>query len=574
MGNHDSGIALIKDGVPEYIIEEERLNREKKTLVFPALSLEAMFRETGLTFSDIDAITTPWDTGALRWTTRRQLLRRFPLSLAHVLPGSHPTFQTTLLYTKMMLRRNMKKLYPNQYIPKVIGVNHHTSHASCFFVSPFEEASVLIMDGHGDDCSTSLYHGAGNKLELRWKNKIEDSLGGVYTFISQFLGFGVFGDEGKVMGLSAYGEPTYVEKMRDLIILQDEGKYRINMSYFHYDIYGFLKPFKRKFFDVFGAPANSPDEMTQRHMDIAYALQVVTEETILHMVRHLEKTTKSRNLYLAGGVALNCVAAGRLMRETNFERIWIPPCASDTGVPFGSALYHYHQTLGHERTFEIRHAFYGLSYSDTEIEQALLEAGLEWQYLETDQLIERVSDDLADGKILGWYQGRFEMGPRALGNRSILADPRRAEMKDKINARIKYREAFRPFAPAVLMDRADEYFEVNQPDPFMTTAPKVRKGMEEQIPAVTHVDGTARIQTVERDANPRYYDLIKRFGEKTGVPVLLNSSFNKQEPIVATPKEAVSCYLRTEMDVLALGNYYVTSRNAKAEEKARLGFAA
>jgi carbamoyltransferase len=299
----------------------------------------------------------------------------------------------------------------------------------------------------------------------------------------------------------------------------------------------------------------------------------VTEETILHVLRGLERRFPSRNLVLSGGVALNCVANARILADTGYERVWVPPCASDTGAPLGSALWHHHQTLGQPRNGELKHAFFGLAYTDTEIEAALREAGLAGERMAEPELIERAARDLADGRIVGWFQGRFEMGPRALGNRSILADPRRESMKDVINARIKHREPFRPFAPAVLLERACELFEIAQPDPFMTLAPRVRPEKRHLIPAAVHVDGTGRIQTVERSANPRYYGVIEAFGRLTGVPVLLNTSFNRQEPIVANPAEAISCFLRTDMDVLVLGDYYVTDRNAAAVDKARAGFA-
>jgi len=309
--------------------------------------------------------------------------------------------------------------------------------------------------------------------------------------------------------------------------------------------------------------AEAPDDLPTN------AFYQWTEETVLHIVRALEAQSPSRNLVITGGVALNCVSNARILRDTAFERVWVPPCASDTGAPLGAALYHTHQTLGLPRVMEMTHPFYGQSYGDEAIEAALAEEGLAYERIEDDQaLFDRVARDLANEKIVGWFQGRYEIGPRALGNRSILADPRSLKTKDLINARIKVREAFRPFAPAVLLERAQEFFEIDQPDPFMTMAPRVRRDKLDVIPAAVHVDGTGRIQTVRREDNPRYHAVIKAFGDLTGVPVLINTSFNCHEPIVTTPKEAVSCYLRTAMDRLVIGNYYVADRNEVAEKQA------
>jgi carbamoyltransferase len=297
------------------------------------------------------------------------------------------------------------------------------------------------------------------------------------------------------------------------------------------------------------------------------------EEVVLHVARGLYEQHPSRHLVLSGGVALNCVANARVLEETDYERVWVPPCASDTGGPLGAALWYYHQKCAHPRSLTLTHPFYGLEESEEALRAALDNAGLPAERLDDEALFARVARDLAEGQIVGWFQGRFEMGPRALGNRSILADPRRLATKDRINARIKYRESFRPFAPVVLAEHARDYFEIDQDDPFMTMAPRVRPEKRDVIPAVVHIDGTARLQTVERSANPRYYAVIEAFMRETGVPVLINTSFNRQEPIVATAREAVSCYLRTEMDVLVLGNYYTRSRNAESETHARKRFA-
>ncbi len=557
---HDSGIAFLKDGAPELVLEEERFNRAKKTKKFPKKAIAAGFEDLGLELADVDCITTPWSLALLRRSFASLLLRRFPLSLALALPSSHTSQKNDIVFLNHFLVRDLSRRFGASALPPIVNVSHHNAHAAIFFVSPFEEALVLVMDGYGDDCSSSAWLGRDNRLERLWSTPIMNSVGLVYTFVTEYLGFAGFGDEGKVMALAAYGEDTYVERFRDVIRPAPDGGYAVNMAYFSYDMFGQLRPFRRKFLAAFGPPRARGEPILDRHRDVAFALQTVTEEIVVHRVRSLVKQHGVRDLCLSGGVALNCVANARILERTDVRRLWVPPCASDTGAPLGSALWHYHQGLGHPRGFELEHAFYGKAYGEGEIVRALEQAGLRYRRLGEAQLLARTAEDLAAGKIVGWFQGRFEMGPRALGNRSILADPRRPEMRDVLNAKVKKREAFRPFAPAVLIERAAEFFEIDQPDPFMTLAPRVRPEKRDRIPAAVHVDGTGRIQTVARSANPRYWGLIEAFGRLTGVPVLLNTSFNRAEPIVASPAEAVACYLRTGMDVLVLGDFYTTDR--------------
>jgi len=561
---HDSGVAFLKDGVPELVLEEERFNRRKKTKKFPRRGLSAGLEELGLALHDVDVITTPWSLRLLRRTFASLLLRRFPLSLTLTLPISHTSQKNDIVFLNYFLKRDLRRRLGVTSLPPVVNVPHHHSHAAMFFVSPFEDALVLVMDGYGDDCSSSAYVGRGNRLERLWSTGIMNSAGLVYTFVTDYLGFAGFGDEGKVMALAAYGGDTYVERFRDVIRPTPDGGYAVNMDYFSYDIYGQLSPFKRKFLDTFGPPRQRGEPLTDRHRDIAFALQAVIEEIVLHRVRTLLKQHPQRDLCLSGGVALNCVANAKILEHTDVRRLWVPPCASDTGAPLGSALWHYHQDLGHTRSYELKHALLGKAYGEEEIVGALESAGLSYHRMGEVQLLARVAKDLADGRIVGWFQGRFEMGPRALGNRSILADPRRPEMRDVLNAKVKQREPFRPFAPAVLVERASEFFEIDQPDPFMTLAPRVRAESRDRIPAAVHVDGTGRIQTVERSSNPRYYGLIEAFGRLTGVPILLNTSFNRSEPIVASPADAIQCYLKSGMDVLVLGDFYTTDRPALA----------
>lgn len=565
---HDSGVAFLRDGAPELVLEEERYNRSKKTKKFPKFGLAAGLEELKLAVGDIDAITTPWDLRRLRRSFASIIARRFPLSLSFLSPSSHEAQQNQIVFLDHYLKLGIRKLCGPGPLPPIVNVGHHDSHAAMFFVSPFEEALMLVMDGYGDDSSSSAYVGRGNRLERHWWTGVMNSVGLVYTFVTEYLGFAGFGDEGKVMALAAFGGDTYLERFRDVMRPAPDGGYAVNMAYFSYDAFGQLRPFRRKFLDTFGPPRRPGEPLSDRHRDIAFALQAVTEEIVVSVVRALLRRFPQRDLCLAGGVALNCVANAKILEQTDVRRLWVPPCASDTGAPLGSALWHYHQDLGHARGFELKHAFYGQAYSEQQIEHALREAGLSYRRLAEPQLLQRVAQDLADGRIVGWFQGRFEMGPRALGNRSILADPRRADMREVLNAKVKQREPFRPFAPAVLVERAQEFFEIGQPDPFMTLAPHVRADKRSVIPAAVHVDGTGRIQTIERTANARYYGLIEEFGRLTGVPVLLNTSFNRKEPIVARPQEAIECYLRSGMDVLVLGDFYTADRGPIVAEEA------
>jgi carbamoyltransferase len=554
---HDSGIALLEDGVPAFVLEEERFNRQKHTLKFPFLSLEAALAERGLRIGDIDAITTPWDTPQLRRTFARAVLGHLPSSLNLLRPAANTAQNSGIVFLDTWLRYELRRMHGLARLPPIVRVGHHDSHAAIFFASPFEEAAVLVMDGYGDASATSTYVGRGNRLEVGWRGGFFDSLGMLYTFVTYHLGFGAF-EEGTVMALAACGGDTCRARFREVVRLEEGGRFSLNPEYLCHDRYGQISPFTRKFHDTFGPPRRRDEPMGDRHRDLAFALQATTEDVVLHVVRALAASHPTRNLCLTGGVALNCVANARILRDTDYRNVWVPPCASDTGAPLGAALWHQHQTLGAPRAFRMTHSFYGTAYDDAAITAALKHGGLSFRRLPEEELIAEVARHLAEGRIVGWFQGRFEMGPRALGNRSILADPRDLRMKDELNARIKKREPFRPFAPAVLVERVSEFFEIDQPDPFMTMAPRVRPDKAHLIPAAVHVDGTARIQTVDRAANPRYYALIEEFGRLTGVPVLLNTSFNRREPIVASPADAVACFRNSGMHMLAIGDFLAT----------------
>ena len=564
---HDTGVAIIRDGAPVAIMEEERFNRDKHTQLFPHGALDAALATANLTLSDIDVVTTPWNVGQLRRTFRQVVGARLPASLNLLRPAAHSTQNSGIVFLRQRLKQGIRQGLGARHVPPIVEVSHHDAHAAIFFVSPFEDAAVVVMVGYGDQGATTTYLGSGNRLTRQWGTGLFESLGALYTGATTHLGFKAF-EEGTVMALAACGGPTYRERFREVVHLLDGGRFRFNPDYISFDTHGLLRPFTAKFHETFGPPRRPGEPVTDRHRDLAYALQATTEDVVLHVVRSMEALTTSRNLCISGGVALNCVANARILRDTAFQRVWVPPCASDTGAPLGSALFHWHHTLGQPRRMEMTHAFYGTAYSDAEIVKALDGAGLRHTFLDDATLYRTVAEDLAAKSVVGWFQGQFEMGPRALGNRSILSDPRDLAIKEILNARIKQREPFRPFAPAVLAERAAEYFDISQPDPFMTMAPRVHPDKVPVIPAAVHVDGTGRIQTVDKVANPRFHALISAFAERTGVPVLLNTSFNRQEPVVASPDDAISCYLRTTMDVLVLGNRYVTDRSAEASAQA------
>jgi carbamoyltransferase len=566
---HDSGLALLEDGVPTLVLEEERFNREKHTRKFPFHALAAAFDGRGLSLADIDVITTPWHMRSL-WRMMFGAVREgFPASLNLLPPSARPTQSTLVVTMPNGLRWGLLWHFGvGSKLPKIVQVRHHDAHAAAFFVSPFEEATILVMDGYGDETAQSTYLGTGNRVERVAQSHIFDSLGMLYTAVTEHLGFNYF-EEGTVMALAATGEKTCAKTFADLVRLEADGGFSVNRDFINYQTHGLNQPFKQRFIEAFGPRRAKDEPIGSRHRDLAYALQHTVEEAILHVVRALSRKHKSRNLCLTGGVALNCVANARILAETDYHAVWVPPCASDSGAPLGSALWHYHQSLGMPRGPELTHAFHGRGYGEPEIVAALRDGGLPHERLSRQELVRQVAQDLAVGKIVGWFQGRSEVGPRALGHRSILADPRDADMKDRLNSRVKQRAWFRPFAPAILEERVSEFFEIEQPDPFMTMAPKVRANKMAQIPAAVHFDGTARLQTVSRSTNPLLHAVIEEFAGLTGVPVVLNTSFNLREPIVETPEDAVACYQRTKMDVLVIGDFY-TSREARRTSARRL----
>jgi carbamoyltransferase len=455
-------------------------------------------------------------------------------------------------------------------------VEHHRAHAaSAFLVSPFDEAAILSIDGFGDFASTLTAHGRGNRIEVQSRVLFPHSLGIFYTTLTQWLGFPHYGDEGKVMGLTPYGDPDrYLPVMRQ-IALEEGPAFRLALEYFTHHSRGVeltwdagspsIGPiFSRRLEDELG-PARAPgEELTSHHHDVAAALQARLEELVLHLARGLAASTGSRNLCLAGGVALNAVANGQILPETAFEELYVQPAAGDSGTAAGAAFHVWNETLGQPRGFVMRHAYAGPSYDDDELTAALAAAGVEAERLDDDALFPLVAERISAGDVVGWFQGRMELGPRALGNRSILADPRREDMKDVLNARVKNREPFRPFAPSVLARATGEWFDRSYPSPFMVLVYSVLPGKRALVPAITHVDGTGRLQTVEEADNPRYYRLLAEFERLTGVPILLNTSFNESEPIVMSPADALETFAKTRIDLLVLGNYVVRRPSAYA----------
>jgi carbamoyltransferase len=450
------------------------------------------------------------------------------------------------------------------------NVEHHRAHmASAFFASPFDEAAVVSIDGFGDFVSTMWARGKDNRLEVLRHVGFPHSLGLFYSGLTQFLGFPYFGDEYKVMGLSAYAQPDLRDKIRQILRVGN-GSFELGLEYFQHHTKGIAMTWEgeprydtinsERLVDLLG-PARVPGaEMTDRYKAVAASIQAVFEEAYFEVLGTARRLTGSSRLALAGGCAHNSLAAGKIRPSGVFDDLFIQPAAGDAGTALGSALYVYHQVLGHPRKFRQTHSYFGPGYNEQEIESLLRDAGVGFETLPDSALLPRVAKAISEGKVIGWFQGRMEWGPRALGNRSILVDPRRGDMRDILNERIKRREMFRPFAPVVPLERVGDYFEQTDPDPFMTQVYKIKPERRSEIPAVTHVDGTGRLQTVTASENPRYYALVTEFGRQTGTPILLNTSFNENEPVVCTPKEALDCFLRTKMDVLVMENALLEKR--------------
>jgi carbamoyltransferase len=581
---HDSAAALIEDGHLVGAAQEERFTRKKHDSGFPQHAVQYCLDEAGIKLADVDYVAF-YDKPFLKF---ERLLETY---LAYAPRGfqsfrmAMPLWLKEKLFQKTLLRDEMKHWQPDfDWHKRLLFGEHHQSHAaSAFFPSPYEEAAVLCMDGVGEWATTSLAWGQGNKLEMLKEIHFPHSLGLLYSAFTYYTGFKVNSGEYKVMGLAPYGEPKFKDLILDKIVdLKEDGTFRLDQQYFDYCTG--LRMTNEKFGELFGGKARKPEELlTQHHMDLAASVQAVTEEIVIRLARSVRKETGAKNICLAGGVALNCVANGKLLRENLFDGIWVQPAAGDAGGAVGAAYAAYHGYLGQGRKLNghldgMAGSYLGPEYSDDEIEKRLVAAGGRLTRLTRDQMIDQTAQALADSKAVGWMQGRMEFGPRSLGARSILGDARSPSMQKTLNLKVKYRESFRPFAPAVLREDLAKYFDIKTDSPYMLMVAPVnedrRRAMtaEEEalfgidklnvprsdIPAVTHVDYSARIQTVHKETNPAFHDLLSAFKAKTGYSVVVNTSFNvRGEPIVCTPEDAFRCFMGSEIEVLVVGNCFL-----------------
>jgi len=564
----DSSAAILRDGVLIAAAEEERFRRTKHWAGFPSLAIQYCLQEAGLRLSEVDHLAVNQDSRANFLRKLSYLARRRP----------DPKFVIVKLRNRRM-RASIPELLAEHFRGEEFKgqfhkVEHHLAHLySAFNVSPFEEANVASIDGFGDFSSTAWGIGRGENLSVDGRVYFPHSLGAFYEAITQYLGFPNYGDEYKVMGLAPYGKPVYLDAMHEIVRLLPKGRFELNLAYFihHEDPVAYQfdggKPVSPQMFsprleDLLGGPRRDPNgPLETRHYHVAHSMQAMYEEAFFHLLRAIQKDSGLANLTLAGGCAMNSVANGKVRRLTRFQRVYVQAAAGDAGGALGSALAAHHR-LGGKRSFIMDNAYWGPQFSEEEIarvigehRKSIMEAGcsVETQVNESE-LCQRAAVSIADGKVVGWFQGRMEWGPRALGNRSILCDPRRADMKAILNHKIKRRESFRPFAPSILEEAVGDWFEEEDAVPFMTQVFQIKRDKRPRIPAVTHVDGSGRLQSVSKKTNGRFYALIGAFRELTGVPMVLNTSFNENEPIVCKPAEALDCFLRTKMDVLVLGS--------------------
>ncbi len=560
----DASAAIVHNGKLIAAVEEERFNRIKHCAGFPEQSIRYCLKAAGISLEDLDHVGISRDPSA-------------HLHKKVLFAASRAARQATGLISQVKDRlgnaakvRDLKSELARVFdVPKnsiraqFHNVEHHRAHlASCFCVSPFERAALLSIDGFGDFISTMWAMGQGNDVEILGQVEYPHSIGIVYTATTQFLGFPHYGDEGKVMGLAPYGRPRFIDEFREIVRTEENGQFRLNLDYFRHHSEGVEMTWDRgspeigriysdRFAEAFGPPRAAGSALSNRERDIAASLQLRLEEVAFHVLNRLHEQTGLSDLGLAGGVAYNSVMNGKILLHTPFRRVFIQPAAGDSGTAVG-VCYEICKRGDHMLS-----AYTGPEFSNDEIRDALINAKLNFTTYTDDEVTKHAAQDIASGMVVGWFQGKMEFGPRALGNRSIVVDPRRADMKDILNDRIKKREPFRPFAPSILEERVGDYFEQTHPAPTMLMVYQVRQERRDEIPAVTHVDGSGRLQTVSPEVNARYYQLIADFGELTGVPVLLNTSFNENEPIVCTPDHAVDCFLKTRMDALYIGNHTV-----------------
>jgi len=585
---HDSAAALLANGNILAAAQEERFTRKKHDPSFPVNAVGYCLDEAGVGLRDVDSIVF-YDKPLVKFERLLETYLSYAPNGIRSFIAAMPIWLKEKLYLKSTLRRELAELAncKTGELPELLFAEHHQSHAaSAFFFSPFEEAAVLCLDGVGEWATTTAWYGKENHLESLWEIDFPHSLGLLYSAFTYFTGFRVNSGEYKLMGLAPYGVPRYVELIKDKIVdIKDDGTFVLDMQYFDYCTG--LTMTNDRFARLFGRPARAPEtDLTQDDMDIAASIQQVTEEVVMRLAITVQKETGSRNLCLAGGVALNCVANGIVLRDGPFDNVWIQPAAGDAGGAIGGAAIAWHEKLGHKRHVngsDLMHGSYlGPDFTGSQIKADLDRLGAVYDEVPDDDLFARLAEILDDGSVIGWFQGRMEFGPRALGGRSIVGDPRNTKMQSVMNVKIKYRESFRPFAPSVLEERVSDYFELEEPSPYMLLVAPVRENLrlpmtEEQqelfgiaklnvprseIPAVTHVDYSARVQTVSESTNPRYHRLLKAFESRTGCGVLVNTSFNvRGEPIVCTPVDAYRCFMRTEMDYLVVENILLGKRS-------------
>ena len=564
---HDSAAALVRDGEIVAAAQEERFTRKRHDSSFPKNAVRYCLREAGVTIDEV-GIVAFYDKPFLKF---ERILETY---LAYAPAG----FQSFIKAIPLWIR---KKLWMKEEIRRELGFGgkmvfpeHHESHASsAFFPSPYKEAAILTMDGVGEWATASVGAGKDNRISMLAEIKFPHSLGLLYSAFTYYIGFKVNSGEYKVMGLAPYGRPVYKDLiLKELVDLKADGSFRLNMKYFNYC--AGLTMTNDAFHRLFGAPPRAPEsKISEREMDLAASIQAVTEEMMLGMARYAHKATGMKKLVLAGGVALNCVGNGRILRDGPFDGVWMQPASGDAGAALGAALFAWHQYLGNVRKPDGENdtqkaSLLGPSYSNAEIESFLKDRGIPYTWMEDGQIAGTVAELIGSEKVVGLFQGRMEFGPRALGSRSIIGDARSPKMQETMNMKIKFRESFRPFAPSVLEEKAGEWFELGQKSPYMLLVAPVRESKRREIPAVTHVDHSARVQTVSRKQNPRLYDVIKKFDEKYGCPVIINTSFNvRGEPIVESPAQAYACFMRTNMDNLVMGNFLLEKSSQKPLDK-------
>ena len=579
---HDSAAALVRDGQIVAAAQEERFSRKKQDSRFPVNAVNYSLAFAGLELADVDYLVF-YDKPLIKFERLLDTYLAYAPDGFRSFLAAMPVWLKEKLFLKDLLKKELAAVgdCAIKELPPLLFTEHHQSHAaSAFFPSPFEKAAVLCMDGVGEWATTSVWTGEANSLNPEWEIDFPHSLGLLYSAFTYFTGFKVNSGEYKLMGLAPYGQPKYADLILDkLLSLKEDGSFRMDMRYFNYA--NGLTMTNRKFDGLFGGPPRKPESpVTQREMDLANSIQVVTEEVVLRLAKTIQQETGADYLCLAGGVALNCVANGRLLREGPFKDIWIQPAAGDAGGALGAALSVWHEYLGNPRTAQesdsMDGSYLGPGFCDDEIRTYLDSVNARYEKLDDAQLMPRLADILAEENVIGWFQGRMEYGPRALGGRSIIGDPRSQAMQSVMNLKIKYRESFRPFAPSILANHVSDYFDIDRSSPYMLLVAPVKEqrrtpmteeqenlfGIEKlnvprsEIPAITHVDYSARVQTVHKETNPRYYELLEHFEQRTGCPVIVNTSFNvRGEPIVCTPEDAYRCFMRTEMDYLVIEGY-------------------